>query len=129
MVLPEEQLEALLGKMCQRLDQFEKESLAVTQATLGEFNARLDQIKDTFSLHLNKTNSAVGELSQKIDERSRVETVTESEKSRTAVQCRTLQARRQLIRNVAESGMMPKTGLIRTHIQLSSPLIYCAAKL
>jgi len=110
--LPGERIEDLVGKMCQRLDQFEKESLAVTQATLGEFNSRLDQLKKTFSLQLDKTNSTVGELLQRIDECSLEEAVTEIEKSPTALQSG--RAEEQATNQAPEgSGHVKKAGLIR----------------
>jgi len=110
--LPEEGLEAFFGKMCQRLDQFEKESRAATQATLGEFSARLDQIRDTFLLQLKKTNSAVGDLSQKMDERSRLATEADKEKSclEAHADC---SGEKAVNHDVTESGPLPKTGLIR----------------
>jgi len=110
-LLPEERIEALFDKMCQRLDQFEKESRAVTQATLGEFNARLDQIRDTFLLQLKKTNRVVGELTQKLDERSPGE-AAENGKSCAAASAG-CSGEKEVNHDGAESGTMSKTGLIR----------------
>jgi len=110
-VMPEEQVEAFWGKLSQRLDQFEKESLAVTQATLGVFNARLDQIRDTFLLHLKKTNSTVSELSLKIDERSRG-AVPENEKAHMEGSGE-VTGEKAINHDGAEGSAMPKSGLIR----------------
>lgn len=60
-------MEILLENMCRRLEQFEKESLSTTQAALSAFSERMDQMQNNFSYHLNKTNSAVAELSKKIE--------------------------------------------------------------
>lgn len=63
----ENRMESLFGEMCRRLEQFEKESLATTQTALREFGERMDQMHNNFTYHLNKTNSAVAELSKKIE--------------------------------------------------------------
>jgi len=110
-IMPEEQVEAFWGKLSQRLDRFEKESLAVTQATLGVFNARLDQIRDTFLLHLKKTDSTVSELNRKIDERSRG-AVPENEKTRMEGSVE-VTGEKAINHDGAEGSAMPKSGLIR----------------
>jgi len=110
-IIPEEQLEAFWGKICLRLDQLEKESLALTKANLRGFNARIDQVRDTLLMHLSKTNSAVGELSQKIEKNSRVEQLTEHERLHLAEPVEP--SGEQAINDDDPAGLTPKSGLIR----------------
>jgi len=111
-IFPEEQLEVFWGKICLRLDQLEKESLALTRANLRGFNARIDQVRDTLLMHLSKTNSAVGELSQKIENSSRIEPSMGREKLHSAepIDPSDEQASND---SDAASGYIPKSGLIR----------------
>lgn len=69
----ENRMEILYGDMCRRLEQFEKESVSATQATLKAFSDRMEQMQDNFSYHLNRTNSAFAELGRKIEEPPRDE--------------------------------------------------------
>jgi len=94
-----------------RLDQLEKDSLALTKANLRGFNARIDQVRDTLLMHLSKTNSAVGELSQKIEKKSRVEQLTEHERLHLAEPVEP--SGEQAINDDDPAGLTPKSGLIR----------------
>jgi len=75
--VPESRIDELFGLLNQRLEHFEKDAVATTQATLKEFNERLMQMQNIFAQHLKKTNSAVAELSQRLEERPRTETTNQ----------------------------------------------------
>jgi len=63
----ESRFEDLFGKLNQRLENYERDTLAAAQAPLQELNQRLEQIQDTFTLQLNKTNAVVANLNKKIE--------------------------------------------------------------
>jgi general secretion pathway protein A len=63
----ESRIEDIFGKLNQRLEDYEKNTLAAAQAPLKELNQRLEQIQDAFTLQLNKTSAAVANLNKKIE--------------------------------------------------------------
>lgn len=88
----ENRIEDLFGKLYQRLENYEKDTLTATQAPLKELNERLVQMQKTFILQLNKTNAAVAKLTRDIEERPGNEIMTQEP---------------------LDSEKLPKTGLIR----------------
>jgi len=67
----ERRIEDLFGSLNQRLANYEKESLAQAKAPLrelDEINDRLEQLQDSFTLQLNKTEAVVAQLHKKLDE-------------------------------------------------------------
>lgn len=64
----ESRIEDLFGKLNQRLENHEKDTLAAAQAPLKELNQRLEQIQDAFTLQLNRTNASVAQLNKRIEE-------------------------------------------------------------
>jgi len=62
----ENRIEDLFGKLNQRLENYEKDTLVAAQAPIKELNQRLEQIQDTFTQQLNRTNSAIVKLNKKI---------------------------------------------------------------
>jgi molybdopterin converting factor small subunit len=88
----ESRIEELFGKLNQRLENHEKETLAAAQAPIKELSERLAQIQDTFALQLNGTNAAVARLNSKIEEMPYNLSVTQEP---------------------AENNNVPKSGLIR----------------
>jgi len=60
--LPENRLEELFGALHQRLNEFEKNSAASTQKTLGEFNQRLTEV----SREAATSHSAISELREQL---------------------------------------------------------------
>jgi hypothetical protein len=105
-------IKTLFRNLCQHLEQFEHDSVSTREASLREFNDRLDEMQKTFLLHLEKTSAAVADLSRRIDENSCVETAAESEKAPAA-----LHSERPRLKAInqepAESTQSPKPGLIR----------------
>jgi general secretion pathway protein A len=73
----ESRIEDLFGRINQRLGNYGKETLAAAQAPLKELNERLEQIQDTFTLQLNKTDAAVARLNKKIEEQPDWQPVTQ----------------------------------------------------
>ena len=67
----ERRIEDLFGSLNQRLAAYEKDSLAQAKAPLkelDEINDRLEQLQDSFTLKLNKTEAVVAQLNRKLDE-------------------------------------------------------------
>lgn len=62
------QAEELFSKLSRRLDKIEKNSLAAAHEPRRELNERLDQIQNSFTLHINRTNAAVAELNAKVEQ-------------------------------------------------------------
>jgi general secretion pathway protein A len=88
----ESRIENLFGKLNQRLENHEKDTLAAAQAPLKELNQRLAQIQDAFTLQLNRTNATVAQLNNKIEEQPDY---------------------LSLLRELPENENVPKPGLIR----------------
>lgn len=63
----ENRIEELFGRLSQRLEEYEKDALNATQAPLKELGEQLTQMQNTFAFQLNKTNTAVAQLSKKIE--------------------------------------------------------------
>lgn len=72
----ENRTEILFADICRSLEQFENESALATLAALTTFSERMDQMQNNFSCQLDKTNSAVAELSRKCAEPPREEIKT-----------------------------------------------------
>lgn len=88
----ESRIEDLFGELNQRLEDSEKNTLAAARAPLKELNQRLEQIQDAFTQQLNKTNAAVAQVNNKIEEPP---------------------DHVSLPQELFENGKVPKTGLIR----------------
>lgn len=64
----ENRIEELFGKLNQRLENYEKDTLVAVQSPLKELNQRLERIQDSFTQQLNRTNAAVAKLNKQIEE-------------------------------------------------------------
>ncbi len=64
----ESRIEELFNRLNQRLSNHEKETLSAVQSPLKKFNERLEQLQNTFTLQLNKTNSDVARINKKIED-------------------------------------------------------------
>lgn len=77
-------MEGLFERINQRLEHYEKDALTSVQAPLRELGQRLEQIQNTFTFQLNRTNAAVAELNTKIEgppkQLSAVQELTENDK-------------------------------------------------
>lgn len=64
----ESRMEDLFGKLNQRMEDYERDTLTAAQAPLKELNQRLEQIQEAFTLQLNRTNAALADLNKKSEE-------------------------------------------------------------
>lgn len=88
----ENRIEDLFCNLNQRLENYEKDTLEAAQMPLKELHQRLEQIQDTFTQQLNRTNAAIVKLNKKLQEQPDNSLVTQE---------------------LPENDSLPKPGLIR----------------
>ncbi len=64
----EKLIDYISGRLSQHIKESEKNAMTVVQVPLNKLNDRLEQIQDSFTLQLNRTNADLAGLSKKIEE-------------------------------------------------------------